>query len=52
MLKINVNETIITIHINGLNSSVKGDICKIRLKIAVDIYSVSKKHTEYLTIEM
>lgn len=32
MLKINVNETIITIHINGLNSA-KGDVYQIGLKI-------------------
>lgn len=47
----NVNKTIITIHVNGLNSSVKGKVCQTGLRITEDC-SVNKKVTKNLTIEM
>lgn len=47
----NVNKTIITIHVNGLNYSVKGKVCQTGLRITEDC-SVNKKVTKNLTIEM
>lgn len=43
VLKTNVNETIITIHVSGLNSSVKGKVCQTGGKSLKIVY------TEYLT---